>query len=66
MEDYKKSFARSHETTEINTNSISHSSNMNLSYSSLSQAQKITSFISSVKIVLLTLKQNQGRDFTLE
>lgn len=52
VEKYQKSFTGSHEAAKIDTNSISHSSNLNSNYSGFGQAQKVVHFISSVKIVL--------------
>lgn len=52
---YKQSFARSHETTEINTNPIPHSSYLDSSYNGFGQAQYVSHFVSSVKIVLIIL-----------
>jgi len=58
MNTYEKSFTRSHKTAEIDTNTIPHSSHLNLCHSGFGQVQYIAFFCSSVKIFLkdLTLK----------
>lgn len=49
---YQKSFTRSHETADIYTNAIPHSSLLNTCHGGFGQAQKIAFFHSSVKIFL--------------